>query len=104
MRKVIVSEYMSLDGVVEDPAWTAPYWNDEIAAFKQSELFACDALLLGRVTYQVFAASWPTRTDDGDGFTDRMNTMPKYVASTTLTAMEWNANLITGDVAEAVAR
>ncbi len=103
MRKVIVTEYMTLDGVIEEPEWTAPYWNDEIAAFKQSELFACDALLLGRVTYQGFAAAWPTRTDDGDGFTDRMNRLPKYVASTTLTATEWNATRIEGDMAEAVA-
>ena len=55
MRKVIVSEYVSLDGVVEEPAWTMPYWNDEIARFKFDELFASNALLLGRVTYQGLA-------------------------------------------------
>ena len=55
MRKVIVSEYVSLDGVVEEPAWTMPYWNDEIARFKFDQLFASNALLLGRVTYQGLA-------------------------------------------------
>ena len=83
MRKVIVSMFVSLDGVMEDPAWTMPYWNDEIAKYKLDELFAADALLLGRVTYQGFAAAWPSRTDE-QGFADRMNSLPKYVVSTTL--------------------
>ena len=69
MRKIVVSEFVSLDGVMEDPGgaegyqyggWTMPYWNDELAAFKAEELFAGDALLLGRVTYQGFAAAWPS--------------------------------------------
>jgi dihydrofolate reductase len=72
MRKVIVSEYVSLDGVMEEPGWTTPYWYDEIAKFKFDELFASDALLLGRVTYQGFAKAWPSMTDE-EGFADRMN-------------------------------
>jgi hypothetical protein len=59
MRKVIASEYVSLDGIMEDPAWTAPYWADDIATFKHDELFASHALLLSRVTYKGFAQAWP---------------------------------------------
>lgn len=103
MRKVIVTMYVSLDSVMEEPGWTMPYWNDEIAQFKFDELFASDALLLGRVTYQGFAKAWPSMTDE-TGFADRMNSMPKYVASRTLQEGEWNASLIKEDVAEEVVR
>ncbi len=103
MSKVAVSMYVSLDGVIEEPAWTAPYWNDEIAKFKFDELFASRALLLGRVTYQGFAKAWPTMKDAGD-FGDRMNSLPKHVASRTLEEAEWNANLIKENVAEEVAK
>ena len=65
MRKIVVTEFMTLDGVIENPAWPMPYWNDEIAQFKGEEQAATDALLLGRVTYEGFAASWPGRTDPG---------------------------------------
>jgi dihydrofolate reductase len=100
MRKVVVTEFLSLDGVMQEPAWTAPYWGDDIAQFKADEMQATDALLLGRVTYQGFAAAWPGRTDEG---ADRMNGMPKFVATTTLDRLEWNASRIEGDVAQAVA-
>ena len=103
MRNVVVTEYVTLDGVMEEPGWTAPYWNDEIAKFKFDELFSSDALLLGRVTYQGFAEAWPSMTDE-QGFADRMNSLPKYVASTTLEAAEWNASLIKGNVAEEVSK
>lgn len=93
MRKVIVTMFVSLDGVMENPAWTAPYWNDEIAKFKLDELLATDAHLLGRVTYQGFAAAWPSRTDE-QGFADRMNSLPKYVVSMTLEKAEWNNSTI----------
>jgi hypothetical protein len=75
MRKIVVSEYVSLDGVMQDPggvgelehgSWTVPYWSDELAAFKHDELFRSDGVLLGRVTYEGFAAAWPTATDEGD--------------------------------------
>lgn len=101
MRKIIVSEFLSLDGVMEEPAWTAPFWNDEIAKFKFDELFAVEALLLGRQTYQGFAAAWPNQLDE-QGYGERMNTMPKYVASTTLGETEWNAELLAGDTVEAI--
>ncbi|MEP7188862.1 MAG: dihydrofolate reductase family protein [Roseiflexaceae bacterium] len=98
MRRVVVTEFVSLDGVIENPAWTAPYWNDEIAKFKADEMLASDALLLGRVTYEGFAAAWPGRTDEG---ADQMNNLPKYVVSTTLDKLEWNnSRLIKGNVVE----
>ena len=87
MRKVIVTEFLTLDGVMEEPAWTMPYWNDEIAMFKYDELFASDAHLLGRVTYQGFAAAWTSRTDE-QGFADRMNNLPKFIVSTTLKTVD----------------
>lgn len=105
-RRLIVSEYLSLDGVMETPAWTMPYWSDEVAAYKRRELFAADALVLGRVTYDGFAAAWPGMTDD-DGFADRMNAMPKHVASRTATqadldAAGWNARLLSSNVLDAI--
>src|SRR5215212_1796191 len=103
MRRVVLAMYVSLDGVVEEPAWTSEFWNDELAKYQYDQLFASDALLLGRVTYQGFAAAWPSMTDEA-GFADRMNSLPKYVASTTLDDAEWNASLIKENVAEEVAR
>ncbi|MEE6449380.1 dihydrofolate reductase family protein [Gottfriedia acidiceleris] len=101
MRKVIVSMYLSLDGVMEEPSWTMPYYNEEVAKFQSDLLFASEILLLGRVTYQGFAAAWPSMTDK-DGFADKMNSMPKVVASTTLEEAEWNASLIKDNIAEEV--
>jgi dihydrofolate reductase len=105
MRKVIVSEYVTLDGVMEAPnKWSFQFWSEESAKFKLDELFASDALLLGRVTYQGFAAAWPSMTDEA-GFADRMNSLPKYVVSTTLETAEWNnSTLIKGNIAEEVSR
>ena len=59
MRKLVVTEFLTLDGVMENPAWSMGYWCDEIAAFKGAEQIACDAFLLGRVTYEAFASVWP---------------------------------------------
>jgi len=105
MRKVIVSEFLTLDGVMEAPnEWSFPFWTDEIGKFKLDELFASDALLLGRVTYQGFAAAWPSRTDEA-GFADRMNSLPKFAVSTTLEKAEWNnSRLIKNHIAEEVSR
>ena len=107
MRRIVVSEFLSLDGVMEDPGgaektvhggWTLPYWNNEIAKFKSEEMSDCDSLLLGRVTYQGFAAAWPSRGAEEGG--DVMNNIPKYVASTTLKKLEWNnSHLIKGHLA-----
>jgi dihydrofolate reductase len=112
MRRVVAAEYLSVDGRMEmkDPegkedelgGWTAPYWNDELQRMQYDQLFMSDALLLGRLTYQGFAASWPSITDE-EGFADRMNSLPKYVASTTLKEpLEWNAMLLSGDPVEEV--
>lgn len=104
MRKIIISEFVSLDGVMEEPQWTTPYWNDEIAHFKRDELFSVDALLLGRVTYEGFAAAWPGQTDEA-GYADRMNGMPKFVVSTTLDKLEWNnSNPISKNIADEIAK
>ncbi len=105
MRKVVVTEYMTLDGVMEAPQeWSFQFWNEEAAKFKFDELFASDALLLGRVTYQGFASAWPSVTDE-DGFADRMNSLPKYVVSTTLEEVEWNnSSLIRGNITEEVSK
>ncbi len=102
MRKVIVSEFVSLDGVMENPAWTFQFGSKEQEQYKFAELFACDALLLGRVTYQGFAAAWPKMQGTGE-YGERMNSMPKYVVSTSLTQMEWNASLLKGELAQEVA-
>lgn len=104
-RKVAATLFMTLDGVVESPEkWSFPFWNDEIAKFKQEELDATDALLLGRVTYEGFAAAWPGRTDD-TGFADKFNSMPKYVASKTLKKADWtNSSILGTDVAADVSK
>ena len=111
MRRVLVTEFVSLDGVMEAPGgeegyahtgWVFPFHTPETEAFKLEEMRAVDAHLLGRVTYEGFAAAWPSRSGP---FADRMNSMTKYVASTTLKQpLEWNnSTLLQGDVAEAVA-
>ncbi len=113
MGRVVVSEYVTLDGVMEDPGggekskhggWSFQFWNEEAAKYKYDELFASDALLLGRVTYQGFAKVWPSMIDE-HGFANRMNTLPKYVVSKTLQQVEWNnSRLIKGNIPEEVAK
>ncbi|HYN94217.1 MAG TPA: dihydrofolate reductase family protein [Pilimelia sp.] len=101
MRKLIESTFVSLDGVISDPqVWGPPYWDAEHQEYGNKLLFAADALLLGRETYEGFAQAWPARS--GDGYTDRINAMPKHVASRTLTETSWNATVLAGDVAAAV--
>ncbi|SMB84510.1 dihydrofolate reductase family protein [Deinococcus hopiensis] len=98
MRKVIVTEFLSLDGVMENPtSWQQGFSSRAIGEFKQSELFESDALLLGRVTYEGFAEYWPTATETGE-FGERMNSLPKFVATTTLDTLEWNAVALGEDV------
>jgi dihydrofolate reductase len=85
---------MTLDGVIGEPQmWSFPFWNEEIAKFKDAELRQTDALLLGRVTYEGFAAAWPQRTDD-TGFSDKFNSMPKYVVTSTLKNADWSGSRI----------
>jgi dihydrofolate reductase len=110
--RIVVTEFVSLDGVVEDPGGSENFkyggWSFEISRgdegdkFKLDEAFASDALLLGRVTYEGFAAAWPSR--DGE-FADKFNSMPKYVVSSTLKNPSWNnSTVLDGDLAEEVAK
>jgi len=112
MGKVVVTEFVSLDGVIEDPGGGENFehggWSFEIDRgedgdkFKLDETLAADALLLGRVTYEGFAAAWPSREGE---FADKFNTMPKYVVSATMGEPEWsNSTVLRGDVAEEVSR
>ena len=99
MGRIVVTEFISLDGVIEGPGggedykhvgWTFEFdRGDEGNKFKLDELVEAEAQLLGRRTYEGFAAAWPDRTDEA-GFADKMNSMPKYVVSTTLESADWN--------------
>jgi dihydrofolate reductase len=111
MGRIVVTEFISLDGVIEDPGGSEDFkhggWSFEIArgdegdTFKLDEAMEADALLLGRVTYEGFADAWPSR--DGE-FADKFNTMPKYVVASTPDVAEWsNSTVLEGDLAEAVA-
>src|SRR5207247_3336948 len=102
MRKIKLAMYVTLDGVVEGPSWTGPFWNDELSKLQADYLFASDALLLGRVTYEGFAAAWPSMEESTGEFGKKMNSMPKFVASRTLDKGEWNATIIKGDLATEV--
>jgi dihydrofolate reductase len=137
MAKIVISEFVSLDGVVEDPGgigdfkhrgWTFEIdrgeegeerrglgqaivyqsasairnrWNRAVAEYKLRETLGTEALLLGRVTYEEFAALWPSRRGE---FADRFNSLPKYVVSSTLADPEWNSTVLEGDVVEEVSR
>jgi dihydrofolate reductase len=114
MGRVIVTEFVSLDGVMEDPGGAEGYehggWvfkfdrGAEGNQFKLSETLDAEAMLLGRVTYHGFAAAWPEREDEA-GFADKMNSMPKYVVSSTLTDPVWNnTTVVGGDLNQAVTK
>jgi dihydrofolate reductase len=110
MRELIVTEFITLDGVIEAPGgepshphsgWTFDFSGPEQLQYKLAEMLEAEVLLLGRLTYEGFAEAWPPR--DGP-FADKMNAMPKFVASTTLTELGWNnSTLLEGDVPAAVA-
>ena len=106
MARIVVTEFVSLDGVMEEPRWTFQFdRGPQGDKFKVDELFGCDALLLGRVTYQGFAQAWPGMA--GDDFGARMNSIRKYVVSSTLTDAEatWgDTTVIRGDAAAQIAR
>lgn len=104
MRKVVAGLYISLDGVTESPEkWQFDHFDAEMMSSLQSHTVTEDAVLLGRVTYQEWAAYWPTSTDEP--FASYINTLPKYVVSTTLDRVDWiNSMLIKGSLAEEVTR
>jgi len=106
MRKIIVSEFVTLDGVMESPEkWQFPYYSDDIAEVIKAQILASDAMLLGRVTYEVFAAYWPSQSNNEFGIADKLNSVPKFVVSSTLQKAEWNnSTLIKGNVAEEISK
>jgi dihydrofolate reductase len=107
VRKVVTSELVSLDGVMEKPQeWAFSYANDEMKEANASGMASSDAMLLGRVTYEEFAAFWPYQDRTEQPYTDYLNNTPKYVVSKTLEEpLEWqNSILIKGNVAEEVSR
>jgi dihydrofolate reductase len=111
MRQLIVTEFVTLDGVMEAPGgepghphsgWVGDFMSDEQMQFKLREILAVEAHLLGRVTYESFAGAWPQREGP---FAEKMNAMPKYVVTSTLDELEWNNSTpIGGDVAAEVAK
>jgi dihydrofolate reductase len=103
MRKIIVSTFVTLDGVMEAPeTWSFDFHSEDTLKSALDLLLASDALLLGRTTYEAFAGSWPTRQDPM-GFAEKMNGMPKHVVSSTLTDPTWNSTeVISNDVVERV--
>ena len=105
MRKIVAGLFIALDGVIEAPdQWHFPYWSDEMGEAVGSQMAAADTMLLGRVTYQEFAAYWPNQTSDAP-IADYMNNTPKVVVSTTLDRVEWqNSTLIKGNLAEELTR
>ncbi|GGQ79178.1 dihydrofolate reductase family protein [Couchioplanes azureus] len=103
MGKLVAVSYVTLDGVFEEPAWSGPYFNDELGNWQDANLAEADALLLGRKTYEGFKAAWPQMEASTGDFGKKMNSMPKHVATTTLTEPEWNATFLRGEVADAVA-
>jgi dihydrofolate reductase len=102
MGTIVAVEYVSLDGVMENPAWSMPYFNEELQQFQYDNLFAADALLLGRVTYDGMSQAWPAMGNDPSTGGDIMNSIGKYVPTSTLTEPTWNATFLSGDVVEAV--
>ena len=114
MGRVVAAEYVTLDGVMTDPGgvgeiehggWSNQYFDNELAKVQSEQLLASDALLLGRVTFEGFAAAWPSMEETEGEFAVRMNTLPKFVASRTLKEpLPWNGTPLKGDLAGAVAQ
>jgi dihydrofolate reductase len=114
MRSVVAAEYVTVDGVMTDPGgvgeierggWSNAYFDDELASYQSEQLFASDALLLGRVTFDGFAAAWPSMEETEGEFAVRMNALPKFVASRSLREpLPWNGTLLQGDLADEVAK
>ena len=116
--RLTLTTFISLDGVVQAPGgpdedrdggfelggWTVPYWGDDIGEAMAGWFGEADAFLLGRRTYEIFAGAWPRVTDPDDPVAGPLNSLPKHVASRTLSSVDWNgAELLRGDVVEAVA-
>ena len=117
MGKLVVSAFVTLDGVMQAPGgpsedrdggfehggWSVPYFDEVMGAIMVEQFAGMESLLLGRRTYEIFAAHWPYVTDENDPVATKLNAMPKYVASRSLREVTWNnAHLLRGDVPEAV--
>ena len=102
MGRIVVVEYLTLDGVFENPAWSGPYFDEAVGAFQGAAMQWADALLLGRVTYDEMSQAWPAMGDDPATGGDIMNSIAKFVPSATLTEPTWNATVVSGDVVERV--
>ena len=102
MGRIMAVEYLTLDGVFENPAWTQPYFDEAVAAFQGEAMKWADALLLGRITYEGMSEAWPAMGNDPATGGDIMNSIGKYVPTATLTEPTWNATFISGDVVQAV--
>lgn len=106
MRKIVAALMASLDGIVEGPEnWTPPYFTDEVWQVTSKGMAASDTLLLGRRTFELFAAYWPDKTADDSPYADYLNSTPKFVVSTTLKSVTWrNSSLITEDIVGQIAK
>src|SRR3712207_2213715 len=104
MGKLTVTCFITLDNVVEDPhLWSFDFQSEDTGEYNDAVLQGADAMLLGRVTYEGFAAAWPQRS--GDVFADKFNSMPKHVVTSTLDTLEWNnSHPVRGDIAEEIRR
>jgi dihydrofolate reductase len=99
MRKLIVTEFMTLDGSISEPSWSFPYWDDGIAEFKGEETSDGQTILLGRKTYEGFASAWPQRGYDEESGAKYFNTAEKVVVTRTLSNLEWeNSHILQGDL------
>src|SRR6185437_542645 len=102
MGRIVAVEYLTLDGVFENPSWSQPYFDDAVAAFQAEAMQWADALLLGRVTYEGMSEAWPAMGNDPSTGGDIMNSIGKYVTTSTLTEPTWNTTFLEGDVVGAV--
>ena len=104
MARIVAVEYLSLDGVFENPAWTQPYFDEAVGDFQREAMQWADALLMGRVTYDGMSQAWPATGNDPSTGGDIMNSIGKYVPTSTLSKPTWNATFLSGDVVESVTR
>ena len=99
MGKIVVSEFLSVDGVMETPEdWHFPYASEDVQAYVTDDINRCDATLYGRVTYDIFSQYWPNQQNNEFGFADHLNRVPKYVVSTTLESADWQNTTILRDI------
>jgi dihydrofolate reductase len=98
--RIVAVEYLTLDGVFEDPAWTQPYFDEAVGAFQGEAMAWADALLMGRVTYEGMSQAWPAMGNDPSTGANIMNSIGKYVSTSTLKDPTWNATFLSGDVVD----